>query len=388
MKAVLYAHGGSGNHGCEAIVRSTAKILKGIFDEMPVLVTDSTTEDKLYGIDSICKTVISNKQIKKISPAFIKAYIDLKLKKQAKAMDALLYRNGVLTTKKGDIAFSIGGDNYCYKSINHYIMLHEEYKKRGAKTVLWGCSVEPELLYDKTVAEDIARYDLITAREPFTYEALKAVNPNTVKVADPAFLLDTATVELPKSFVKGNTVGINLSPMVIDNESIKGIAFENYLSLCRYILKETNMSIALIPHVVWESGDDRIPLKQIYDELNCPDRVCLIEDCSCEQLKGYIAACRFFVASRTHASIAAYSSCVPTLVVGYSIKAKGIATDLFGTDEGYVLPVQKLANKEALLKAFIAFADNETKEKNNLNIVIPSYKRQAFAGVDSIKSLL
>ena len=24
----LYAHGGSGNHGCEAIVRSTIKILK------------------------------------------------------------------------------------------------------------------------------------------------------------------------------------------------------------------------------------------------------------------------------------------------------------------------------------------------------------------------
>ena len=50
-----------------------------------------------------------------------------------------------------------------------------------------------------------------------------------------------------------------------------------------------------------------------------------------------------FIGARTHATIAAYSSCVPTLVVGYSIKARGIAKDLFGTDEGYVLPVQALA---------------------------------------------
>ena len=38
----------------------------------------------------------------------------------------------------------------------------------------------------------------------------------------------------------------------------------------------------------------------------------------------------------------AYSSCVPTLVVGYSVKARGIARDIFGTEDRYVLPVQSL----------------------------------------------
>ena len=33
MKTNLYAHTGSGNHGCEALVRSTAKLL----DRMPTL---------------------------------------------------------------------------------------------------------------------------------------------------------------------------------------------------------------------------------------------------------------------------------------------------------------------------------------------------------------
>jgi polysaccharide pyruvyl transferase WcaK-like protein len=43
-----------------------------------------------------------------------------------------------------------------------------------------------------------------------------------------------------------------------------------------------------------------------------------------------------------HASIAAYSSQVPTLVIAYSVKARGIAQDIFGTEKGYVIPVQNL----------------------------------------------
>ena len=66
------------------------------------------------------------------------------------------------------------------------------------------------------------------------------------------------------------------------------------------------------------------------------------------ELKGYIARCRFFVGARTHATIAAYSSCVPTLVLGYSVKSRGIARDLFGNEENYVLPVQSLQEPDEL----------------------------------------
>ena len=58
-------------------------------------------------------------------------------------------------------------------------------------------------------------------------------------------------------------------------------------------------------------------------------RVCIVDDCNCMQLKYDISKCRFFVGARTHATIAAYSTCVPTLVVGYSVKSRGIARDLF-----------------------------------------------------------
>lgn len=60
-------------------------------------------------------------------------------------------------------------------------------------------------------------------------------------------------------------VGINLSPMVQKEEKISGIIMKNYEILIEHILKETDMAIALIPHVIWDDSDDRIPLMQLYE---------------------------------------------------------------------------------------------------------------------------
>ena len=62
-------------------------------------------------------------------------------------------------------------------------------------------------------------------------------------------------------------------------------------------------------------------------------RVVFFEDHNCMELKGIISKCRFFVGARTHSTIAAYSMGIPTLVVGYSVKARGIARDLLGGEE-------------------------------------------------------
>ena len=86
-----------------------------------------------------------------------------------------------------------------------------------------------------------------------------------------------------------------------------------------------------------------------------------------------------FIAARTHASIAAYSTCVPTLVVGYSVKARGIAKDIFGTYENYVIPVQSLVNKTQLVEKFKWLGSNynnikEHLEKNMENYIANAHK--------------
>ena len=78
----------------------------------------------------------------------------------------------------------------------------------------------------------------------------------------------------------------------------------------------------------------------------------MVDDMSCTKLKYVIGKCRMLIAARTHASIAAYSQLIPTLVIGYSVKSCGLAMDIFGTTEPYVLPIQQLQRADDLIKAY------------------------------------
>ena len=52
---LMYAHAGSGNHGCEAIVRSVCDIL-GQENKVAVISHD-VQEDKKYGLDNACRLI-------------------------------------------------------------------------------------------------------------------------------------------------------------------------------------------------------------------------------------------------------------------------------------------------------------------------------------------
>ena len=157
---------------------------------------------------------------------------------------------------RGDVFLSIGGDNYCYPGTERLAVINRNLRKKGVKTVLWGCSVEPSLLENPVVAQDLGGFDLITARETISYEALKDVNPNTVLVADPAFTLERRDLPLPDGWVEGKMVGINASPLILDSGDGK-LVMEAYRNLIRRILDTTDLNVVLVPHVVWESNDDR-----------------------------------------------------------------------------------------------------------------------------------
>lgn len=372
-KIFMYAHGGSGNHGCEAIVRATVEILKNSTSEKLTLLSAKPEEDQKYGVEQICNILKDQTPYSKKSLDFIKAYAALKLKHDYIPMDKMSYRGAFANMQKGDIALSIGGDNYCYANVSKYAMLQDLALERGAKTVLWGCSVEPDVIKRPEIAADLKRYSLITARETISYEALKKVNPNTVLVSDPAFCLEMKKSELPKGFVPGHTVGLNLSPMAMNLESKPGLTMENYKNLITYIIENTDEQVALIPHVVWADGDDRIPLGQLYDDFKDTGRVVMVEDHTCEVQKYIISQCSFFIGARTHATIAAYSTGVPTLVLGYSVKSRGIARDLFGTEEGYVVAVQDLTESIQLVRAYQNLADRSQEIHNHLMKKFPQY---------------
>ena len=379
----LYGHGGSGNHGCEAIVRSTVGILGGEIE----LLSQHPERDLRYGIDQVCRvTEDTDTPLKRGSLSWFLSSLETKLTGKYDRYFRYTKEKLLSRAARGDVFLSIGGDNYCYPGTEHLAAINRNLRKKGVKTVLWGCSVEPGLLENPVVAEDLGGFDLITARETISYEALKAVNPNTVLVADPAFTLERRDLPLPDGWVEGKMVGINASPLILTSGGGK-LVMEAYRNLIRRILDTTDLNVVLVPHVVWESNDDRKVLAPLHEEFRSTGRVILLDDHNCTELKGYIARCRMFIGARTHSTIAAYSQCVPTLVLGYSVKSRGIARDLFGSEEHYVIPVQGMTDPRALADGFDWLLKNENDIRVHLEKTMPGYKKQAYNALDALKKL-
>ena len=383
----LYSHGGSHNHGCEALVRTTIGALDLTKDEATV-VSLNPNEDVLFGIDSICNVVSDNSYVplKRCSKEFVKAYFDLKIRKNELAMDYVGKINAI-GAKRGDVALSIGGDNYCYGDARWLGEYNKAFKTYGVKTVLWGCSIDPDVLKNPDVVDDLARYDLITARETITYNLLKEINPRTVLTCDSAFFLKPTEQAMPYDLRGKNLLGLNVGSLISKYESKKGIVFSNYCYLIERVLEETDLSIMLIPHVEWKNSSDTQMLSVLYEKFKSTKRVILIPECGCCEAKWYISQCKYFIASRTHASIAAYSSGVPTLVVGYSTKSKGIALDLFGTFENYVLSAEQLSDADDLYRDFCWLQQNEKMVQKKLIDVMPSYKSKIKTAIDAVRRM-
>lgn len=423
---ILYMHAGSGNHGCEAIVNSLCHMMK----EDAILVSYRGNEDWQYTLKELCE-IKQERSFEEHKLAHIAYYVYRMLTKDAASFLRYRYED-IFKQPMSPLAISIGGDNYCYDSMLSDLRLANlAFTKKGTKTVLLGCSIEPELLKSgqeaqaDQILEDLSRYHLIIARESLTYEALcdafvkrreqsnsnnnssnnsnnnrNILNirstsniqitpdfPRIVQIPDPAFTLEYVRKKVPDGFWKGNTVGVNVSPLIQKSESVSGITMKCYEELIEWIIEHTDMQIALIPHVVWKNNDDRKPLSELYEKYKSTERLVQISDCSCEELKGYISQCRFFVGARTHATIAAYSTCVPTLVVGYSVKAAGIAQDLFGSQEHYVLPVQSLKDPQDLVYEFQWLMEQENSIREHLQKKIPDYQEQALRTGEEINHL-
>ncbi|MDP4119697.1 MAG: polysaccharide pyruvyl transferase family protein [Bacillota bacterium] len=379
----LYYHMGCTNHGCEAIVRSTNKILGGNLNVYTSDI-DSDQKYKLNEIVNLKEDVVQNSNFNSINRLFAKFYA--KFKKSDILFTKYRHLDFFNNINKNDIYLSVGGDDYCYAGKDILWHYNKLIHNKGGKTVLFGCSFEPSDINEDTIP-DIQTYDLIISRETESYNALKAVNPNTLLFPDPAFQLDKADVALPEGFVENNTIGINVSPLILNCESTNGSTMKNYEEVIKYILKETDLKIALLPHVVEPNSDDREALKILFDLFKDSGRVLMIPDCNCMQLKTIISKCRFLITARTHASIAGYSTCVPTIVVGYSVKARGIAKDIFGTDNNYVIPVQKLKNDEDLTNAFIWLLKNENNIKEHLASFIPAYCNKVLEVKEKVMEL-
>ena len=384
MKKInLYYHTGSANHGCEAIVRGTHKILGGklrLFSFQP-------KEELKYKLNEILEVEADTETpIPKKSLPYLLAALQFKIFDKTTINTQFRKKNFFSKVNKGDIYLSIGGDNYTYAGVWELADYNKILHQKGAKTVLFGCSIDAELI--PKLKDDLNRYDLIIARETLTFEALQKNEISTeIRLCpDPAFQLEKNEVVLPDLFLKDKTVGINLSPLILKYGN-SDLIIKNFENLIQHIISETDLQIALIPHVFVPGNNDREIMLPFFEKFKDSNRILILEDDNCQCLKGFISQCRYFLGARTHATIAAYSTEVPTIAIGYSMKAKGIAKDIFGTEENYVCPVQNFTAENELIDSFNWLQENELKIKEHYKNKMSAYKAESLNAAKFLKEI-
>jgi polysaccharide pyruvyl transferase WcaK-like protein len=157
-----------------------------------------------------------------------------------------------------------------------------------------------------------------------------------------------------------------------------------------YLIEQTPFSVALIPHVTSPANNDADVLNKLFESRKerAGNRLLILPDTlTAPQYKGYIARLRFLTAARTHASIAAYSSGVPTLVLGYSVKSKGIARDIFG-DESSVIQAENIRRLEDITTPFNSMLKTEAQIREVTAQKNPQLTAAAFEAGKKITEIL
>lgn len=390
-KIVLYSHGGSGNRGCEAIVRGTYKMMERELSDAPMFLCSlNKDEDEEVKLPEKLEIIPYSNYVRRHSVEHLIAACKNRLFRDTSSYVTLAQRNLYKQFGNHTLAISIGGDNYCYTDSKWLYLSHKKAKERKTKTVLWGCSLEADNMDEEMIA-DLSQYDLIVARESLTYDLLlnKGIAKNTKLYPDPAFLLDSKKVELPPSFVPGNTIGMNLSPYIFRSDLPKEQVLDVYAAFIERVLQTTDFHIAFIPHVFWRDSNDVEVMNAVYERVRGRGRITNITDkYNCMEMKYVISQCRMFIGARTHSTIAAYSTCVPTLVLGYSVKSRGIARDIFGSEKHMVIPVQSIRDPQDLMQAFQYIETHEERLRHDLRQMMPDYKDRAGQACSEIGKLL
>ncbi|MDR1734079.1 MAG: polysaccharide pyruvyl transferase family protein [Oscillospiraceae bacterium] len=400
MRIALYPHAGSLNRGNEAILRGTIPLLREAFPGCTIdIYSHYPQEDTAFeAADTSVKSFLPHRMpnIHKYSMDWLKL-AKYRFESQEKA-DTFFFTKvfSYSDIAECDLALSVGGDNYCYGTVSDFAAVQLTLSAANKPAVLWGCSLDSDTMTPQKQA-NLLRYKAITARETRTYAMLTALGcgEKTTLAPDPAFGMEPDECPLPSGFVPGETVLLNLSPYITEKNDC---AVEACIAFVRSVLADGG-TVGLLPHVTREGVDDRQsfrPLEYAFTDrtkvFNCDEDGRL----TAPQLKYIISKARLLVAARTHAAIAAYSSAVPALALGYSAKSAAIAEDLFcGTNPWGVpalfpdtaaltISASELTGNSLIVKAK-ALLEKENELRAHMAEAAPLWKANAAAAAAALK---
>lgn len=393
-----------GNRGCEAIIRSTATALRRIEQDAIFLVpSNNIARDQRQWLTAEESGV---KFVPVYAPRHQRYWVHLQrlpLQFLKSAGWPFPFPNWVTEmVASADAVLSVGGDNYSldYRLPSLLMGMDQLARDLGKPNVLWGASVGPfekEPSFLPRIKLHLAGFDTIAVRESVSRGYLVDVLnlTNVTQMIDPAFGLEREPVNVDAfwpSRPSSGVLGLNVSP-VIERYSQGGQDIRSeVVAFIRMAVEEYGLNVLLVPHVIPLDGANRnndanymAPIRTATADLGGAVSMTPLT-LNAAQIKEVISRLRFFIGARTHATIAALSSGVPTISIAYSIKAQGINLDLFGTANA-VLPAPEVSCQK-LQGRLEYLLENESSLRDVLPKRVLALRRNIDSAAENVIALI
>lgn len=384
-----------GNRGCEAIVRSTAALVRSQSAGAAVMVPSSNvrSDSELWPE----ATEVGVRWTSVYRPRLTRAFVHLQRLPLA-PLKRMRWPFGTSAQLEKDLSdaslvLAVGGDNYSldYRLPSLYVGLDGLAMAAGVPVVLWGASVGPfdkEPYFVPFIKAHLARMAHVAVRESESFRYLTETLglKNVSLVADPAFTLVPSEVSWEPQWADASlpVLGFNISPLVARYRGDADKLLGECADFLRSLIQTGEWNVLLVPHVMPHSdtdwNDDERYLRRLLQLIGGSGAVQLVpRDQNAAELKRIIGRVAFFIGARTHATIAALSSGVPTLSLSYSVKARGINNDIFGSLD-MVLPSRDVSSR-SLGQRFRWLVENQADMRKALGATVPILQMRARSGM-------
>ena len=320
-------HGGSADHASEERIRGLCRMLP----EQPEIYCAALEEDWRYGLGTV----------------------------------------GALTQNRpGLVRRRLGWGDRCILSSPGAV----DRLRPGVRRILWGWSPAGQI--SRRQAKELARFHQIVVTDARSGLLLRQAGLGSrVRLGpDPSFLVERQIRRLDGAFSR-DTVGLCVSPAVGEFEVGNGLLFGSYCHLIRWILRNTDWQIAMIPYCAKRSCNDLLLHQALKRQFPGEDRLFCREDGDCRVLRGDLSLCRCCVG--TAGATAAWSCGVPGLCLGAGNRALGMADALFGSSRETVVRVGQLRQECDLTERFRQFLRREEVLRRWQEVSVPRYRHWA-----------
>lgn len=366
----------NGNRGCVALSYTSIYLIDKVLSEAGIeyklfLPDSGFREQGTYNISVNGKEVSYTSIRHALSDNGIKGT----LKNYAHYRD---YKTSRKIYKEADFILDIGqgdsfADIYGVNRFNGINLIHREAIKYHKPYCLLPQTIGPfknEAIQDEAV-KAITRADMVMARDKQSYDYTKEIAPDQKHLKeyiDVAFFLPYTKQQFDKNYIH---VGLNISALLwhggYTQDNQFGLKDDYQTCVCNiiaYFLKQPNVKLHLIPHVVGsERGveNDYAVSFDLQKEYNHPNLILAPLFLSPVDAKNYISGMDFFMGARMHSTIAAFSSGVPVVPMAYSRKFNGLFIDTL--DYNHLVDLKKDDSKTILENISSSFGSRESLQK-------------------------